>query len=467
MTKDRTVYHCRDCGAPALRWAGRCATCGEWNTLEQEVAPTAPSRGAGPAVPVSLASLGGDGEPPRSTGIDELDRVLGGGLVDSSVTLVAGEPGTGKSTLLLQLLAGVAASGGRSLLVSAEEAPEQIGRRAARLGLATDGLFVLGETDLGAIRSAMGALRPDVVVVDSIQTIFDPATGAAGSVPSVRACAAALAQDAKCPGGPAVVLVGHVTKDGSIAGPRVLEHLVDTVLSFEGDRHHALRILRAVKHRFGPVGELGMWEMTAGGLVEVPDATALLLADRRPGTPGSVVFAGLDGRQPLLTEVQALVVPAPGGPARRSASGYDQSRLAQLLAVLDRRAGVDLRQHDVYVSAVGGVRLTDPGSDLAVACALVSALTGRSATEDMVVMGEVGLGGELRHAPQTARRLAEAHRLGFRSALVPARSEGGGPTGLTAMGIATLAEAIDVALAAAPVRPPRLRVLGGSALGTG
>jgi DNA repair protein RadA/Sms len=376
---------------------------------------------------------------------------------------MAGEPGIGKSTLLLQLLAGMAGRGCRTLMVSAEESPAQVGRRAARLGVVGDDVFVLGETDLNTIRAAIADLEPSVVVIDSIQTIADQAAGAsAGTVASVRACAAALAEDAKAEGGPAVVLVGHVTKDGSIAGPRVLEHLVDTVLSFEGERHHSLRLLRAVKHRFGPVGELGMWEMTPAGMVEVPDGTALLLADRRPGTPGSVVFAGMDGRRPLLTEVQALVTSAPGPAPRRSTSGYDSSRLHQLLAVLDRRAGVDLRQHEVYVSAVGGVRLADPGADLAVAAAVASARTGRVVAGDVAVVGEVGLGGELRQAPHMARRLAEVERLGFQRALVPAGADGGG-TGLRLMGCATVAEALDAVLDAAPMGRPRLRVLGGAA----
>ena len=438
-----------------------------------------PARSGG--VPVALASVTGDGARPRSTGLAELDRVLGGGLVPSSVTLMAGEPGIGKSTLLLQLLAGMAGSGRRCLLVSAEESPAQVGRRAARLALDCDDVFVLGETDLGTIRGAMVDLAPDVVVIDSIQTIADHGGGAtAGTVASVRSGAAALAEDAKAEGGPAVVLVGHVTKDGSIAGPRVLEHLVDTVLSFEGERHHSLRLLRAVKHRFGPVGELGMWEMTTAGMVEVPDGTALLLADRRPGSPGSVVFAGMEGRRPLLTEVQALVGPADGVP-RRSTAGYEAARLAQLLAVLHRWAGLDLRQKDVYVSGVGGVRLGDPGADLAVAAAVASAATGRPVPADMVVVGEVGLGGELRQAPHMARRLAEADRLGFGRALVPAGAGGapapgaapasgaGGvaPTGLRVIGSAAVADALDVVLAAAPAGRPRLRVLGGVVTGSG
>lgn len=409
---------------------------------------------------MALASVAAGGLEPVPTGLAELDRVLGGGLVPSSVTLIAGEPGIGKSTLLLQMLSGLAGQGRRTLLVSAEESPAQVGARAARLGLAEEGIWIVGDTDLGAIRAAVGSVGPEVVVVDSIQTISDPDLGAAaGSVVSVRACASALADEAKG-GGPAVVLVGHVTKDGSIAGPRVLEHIVDTVLSFEGDRHHALRLLRAVKHRFGPVGELGMWQMTPGGLQEVPDGAAFLLADRRPGAPGSVVFAGIEGRRPLLVEVQALVAPAIGGAARRSASGYEAGRLGQLVAVLDRRAGLDLRQYDLYVSAVGGVRLDDPGADLAVAAAIASAATGRVVPEGLVVLGEVGLGGELRQVAQTPQRLAEAARLGFSRALVPCTAAV--PAGLRSASAETLAGALDLALASEEVRRPVLRVLGGA-----
>jgi DNA repair protein RadA/Sms len=412
---------------------------------------------------VPLASVAADRLFPIPTGEAELDRVLGGGLVPSSVTLIAGEPGIGKSTLLLQLLAGIAAGGGRGLLVSAEESPSQVAMRASRLGIESDAVWVATETDLESIRAAAADLRPDVLVVDSIQTVADPESGAApGTVSSVRACAAALAEDAKVAGGPAVVLVGHVTKDGSIAGPRVLEHLVDTVLSFEGERHQSLRLIRAVKHRFGAVGELGMWEMTATGLHPVTDGGAFLLADRRPGSPGSVVFAAMDGRRPMLTEIQALVASAPGGAPRRSASGYDAGRLGQLVAVLDRRAGLDLRSQEVYVSAVGGVRLPDPGADLAVAAAIASAVTGRVVPDDLVVIGEVGLGGELRQPAHLTRRLTEAARLGFHRALVPEGTAA--VAGSRLIRCSSLAEALDGILTAAPAARPTLRILQGAGM---
>ena len=411
-----------------------------------------------PAVaPVEIHTLDGSGEEVMATGLAEFDRVLGGGLVPGSVTLLAGEPGTGKSTLLLQMLAALARTGRRSLLVSAEESLPQVRRRAGRLGALQAGMWVAAETDLARIRAAAADLAVDVLVVDSIQTVSDPATASPpGSVAQVRACAQCLVDDAKS-GGPAVVLVGHVTKDGSIAGPRVLEHLVDTVLTFEGERRDALRLLRAVKHRFGPVGELGLWEMTTAGLAEVADAGALLLADRRPGTPGSVLFPALDGRRPLLAEIQALVGTGVPGALRRVASGYESSRLVQLLAVLERRAGLPLGGQDVYVSSVGGIRLADPGADLAVALAVASAATGRVVDHRLVVLGEVGLAGELRRVPATEARLAEALRMGFERVLAPAATAV--PEGMALLGASTLAQALDQHLGRT-VSPPRLRVVG-------
>lgn len=426
-----------------------------------EVVPAGPAvagRPRRPAVPpVEIHTLDGSDEQVMATGLAEFDRVLGGGLVPGSVTLLAGEPGTGKSTLLLQLLAALAGAGRRSLLVSAEESLHQVRHRAGRLGALRSGMWVAAETDLARIRAAAADLAADVLVVDSIQTVSDPSTASPpGSVAQVRACAQYLVDDAKS-GGPAVILVGHVTKDGSIAGPRVLEHVVDTVLTFEGERRDAMRLLRAVKHRFGPVGELGLWEMTAAGLAEVADAGALLLADRRPGTPGSVLFPALDGRRPLLAEVQALVGPGVPGALRRTASGYETARLAQLLAVLERRAGLPLGGRDVYVSSVGGMRVADPGADLAVALAVASAATGRVVDDRLVVLGEVGLAGELRRVPGAPARLAEAFRMGFERVLAPPATVV--PDGMTLIGAGTLGQALDQHLGRA-VAPPRLRLVG-------
>jgi DNA repair protein RadA/Sms len=436
----------------AAKWSGRCTGCGAWNTLEERPDGQA---GVCPAIPVELASVPQGGATPMPSGVGELDRVLGGGIVPSSVTLLAGEPGIGKSTLLLQMLASLADSGARSLLVSAEESPEQVRERADRLGALRPEVWIVAATELGEIRSAARRVQPDVLVVDSVQTVADGESGGApGTVSQVRACAQALADDAKR-GGPAVVLAGHVTKDGSIAGPRVLEHLVDTVLTFEGDRHHGLRLLRAVKHRFGAAGELGLLEMTESGLVEVLDGGAFLLADRRPASPGSVVFAAMDGRRPLLVEIQALVGPA-AGPPRRSASGYDTPRLCQLLAVLDRRVGLRMASQDVYVSAAGGVSVAEPAADLAVALAVASAATGRVVPDGMVAIAEVGLGGELRRAVRMQARLAEAARHGFGTAVV---ATGEAPAGQVRLrSAATLGAAIDACLGEA-VEPPRLRVL--------
>jgi DNA repair protein RadA/Sms len=400
---------------------------------------------------------------PVPTGVSELDRVLGGGLVPGSVTLLGGEPGIGKSTLLLQTIGAVAARGGRCLLVSAEESGPQVRRRAERLGALGSEVWLVAETALPGIRQAIATVEPDVVVVDSIQAVWDPELESApGSVAQVRGCAhelAGLARD----GPRAVVLVGHVTKDGALAGPRVLEHLVDTVLTFEGDRHHALRMLRAVKHRFGPTGELGLFEMTDAGMRGVPDASGVFLGDRRHDTPGSVVFPALEGVRPLLVELQALVVATKNPAPRRSASGLDQGRLGLLLAVLDRRAGLVTASSDVYASAVGGVRISEPGADLAVCLAVASAVLQRPVPADIVAVGEVGLGGELRQVAHTPRRLAEASRLGFARAVVADTAPDDLPLGV--IRVSSLRQAVDEVLAGgrrpASIRAARVTTIEG------
>jgi DNA repair protein RadA/Sms len=377
----------------------------------------------------------------RPTGIGELDRVLGGGFVPGSVTLVGGEPGIGKSTLLLQVLASLARSGARCLLVTAEESVQQVRTRADRLTAVAPELFLVAETSLAHVLAHVDELRPDVLVVDSIQTIYDADLGSApGSVAQVRECAARLVREAK-ERAMTTVLVGHVTKDGALAGPRVLEHVVDTVLSFEGDRHHALRLLRAVKHRFGSTAELGLFEMTEAGMTGVPDPSGLFLGDRRTGVAGSVVLPAMEGHRPLLVEVQALVTPSSLPQPRRSAQGLDSGRLALVIAVLAQRAGVGVGQMDVHASAVGGVKVVEPGADLAVALALVSSVSGQPLAEDLVACGEIGLAGELRQVAQTSRRLAEAARLGFRTAVIPA-SAPEPPAGIRALRAATVVDAI-------------------------
>jgi DNA repair protein RadA/Sms len=444
MSRTRVVFRCGECGAAAPKWSGRCQACEAWNSLTEEIESQAASATPLPAsaVAVPIGEVDARSAQPQPTGLAELDRVLGGGLVAGSVTLLGGEPGIGKSTMLLQLLAQWPT---RSLYVSAEESAHQVRLRAERLDAVRPHLWLLPETSLPHIVAALDQVQPQVVVIDSIQSIGDPELSSApGSVSQVRDCAHRLVGEAKRRGVP-VVLVGHVTKEGGLAGPRVLEHVVDTVLSFEGDRHHSLRLLRAVKHRFGPTDELGVFEMTGGGLAGVPDASSLFLTDRRTGVAGSAVVPTLEGQRPLLVEVQALTNKMQHGvPPRRSAQGIDGGRLALLLAVLERRARHVLADQEVFASAVGGVRLVEPGADLAICLAIVSALTNRPLPADLVVFGEVGLAGELRQASHAPRRLTEAARLGFRRAVVPANTAEG-PSGIAVSRVATLAEAVMAA----------------------
>ena len=446
MARTTNPFTCSACQASVPRWVGRCPDCGGWNTLV-EAAATARRAGPGPTTSAArpIGQIPADAWQAQPTGVAEVDRVLGGGFVPGSVTLVGGEPGVGKSTLLLQVLARRAATHGRSLLVAAEESPQQVRLRAERLETVSPDLWLVAETDLGEVLAHIDEVAPTLVVVDSIQALADRAVhGAPGSVAQVRHCAQELARLAK-ERTITMVLVGHVTKDGSLAGPRVLEHLVDTVLSFGGDRHHALRLLRAVKHRFGSTAEVGLFEMGEGGLEGVADAGHLFLADRHPGVAGSVVVPTLDGHRPLLVELQSLVVAAaPGSAPRRSVQGVDGGRLALLLAVLDRRAGLRLAGHDVYAMAAGGARVNDPGADLALVLAIASSASGRPLPADLVACGEVGLGGEVRQVPQLGRRLAEAARLGFHAAIAPV-SGPDPPPGMVALPVASVSDALAVA----------------------
>ena len=445
MGKLKSTYRCADCGAEGPQWTGRCGGCGAWNTIVEERArPASPARAPGLTAPsraLPIAEVESEGWEPRPVGIGELDRVLGGGLVAGSVTLLGGEPGIGKSTLLLQALASLGSQGTTCLLACGEESAQQVRLRAARLGALAPKLWLVAETELPAILAHADAIAPDVVVVDSIQTVFDPELASApGSVAQIRECAHRLVRAAK-DAGRATILVGHVTKDGALAGPRVLEHVVDTVLSFEGERHHALRLLRAVKHRFGSTSELGLFEMTDQGMIGVPDPGRLFLSDRQDQAPGSVVVPTLEGHRPLLVELQGLVAKSPVNMPRRSAQGLDTGRLAMIAAVLEERLGVPLSGADIYALAVGGVRVVEPGADLALALALLSSVTHTALPADLVACGEVGLCGELRQVSQTGRRLAEAARLGFRRALVPA-SAPEPPPGIELLRAATLAEAV-------------------------
>ncbi len=419
MAKNASKYVCGQCGAEFVRWMGRCSECGEWNSVTEMHLPAATpgraSRPAGPpAVAVPLEKVAADPEERRPCGIGELDRVLGGGVVAGSLVLVSGDPGIGKSTLLLQMAHAYSERHGGTLYVSGEESAQQVKMRAARLGVAGGNLYVLAETDIGQILAAVEALSPALVVVDSVQTLYDDQLESApGTVSQVRQCAAALMRLAKESGTP-VFLVGHVTKEGTVAGPRVLEHMVDAVLHLEGERSLTYRLLRGLKNRFGSTNELGIFEMQSEGLVEVANPSAAFLHERQAGTCGSAVVATIEGTRPLLIEVQALVTPAsPFGAPRRSATGLDYQRAMLVLAVLEKRAGLALGSQDVYLNIPGGVKITEPAADLGVAMAVASSMRDRPVRPDLVFAGEVGLTGEVRSVSQPERRAMEAARLGF------------------------------------------------------
>ncbi|GGE02230.1 DNA repair protein RadA/Sms [Gemmobacter megaterium] len=431
MSKTSASFTCTGCGASYRKWAGRCDACGAWNTIVEE-APLSKGPGAkalttrGKAVPLSDLSSEDAPLPRLASGMGEFDRVLGGGLVPASAILVGGDPGIGKSTLLLQAAASFARAGAKVLYISGEEASAQVRMRAQRLGL-TDAPVQLGaETALRDILTTLDTERPALAVIDSIQTMWlDTVESAPGSVSQVRAAAHELVTFAKRRG-VAVILVGHVTKEGQIAGPRVVEHMVDTVLYFEGERGHQFRILRSVKNRFGPADEIGVFEMTGAGLSEVANPSALFLSARDAPAPGSAVFAGIEGTRPVLTEIQALVSPAPPGSPRRTVVGLDSGRLSTILAVLEARCGIPFTGLDVFLNVAGGLRVSEPAADLAVAAALLSAREDVALPTDMVLFGEISLSGALRPVGQTENRLKEAQKLGFSQAVVPARSRLGG-----------------------------------------
>ncbi len=452
MAKARTVYVCQSCGTTHGRWAGQCTACGEWNTIAEEpVLQASPKAGKGRTLAggrLEVVPLAGEDEPLQRlvTGIKEFDHVCGGGLVPGGCLLIGGDPGIGKSTLLLQVAAlTAAASGKRTLYVSGEEGVAQVRLRAARLGLSDAGIDLASATEVGAITAAMTG-EHGLVVIDSIQTMaVELLESAPGTVSQVKAAAHELNVAAKKHQVP-LVLVGHVTKDGSIAGPRVLEHMVDTVLYFEGDRSHQYRILRAVKNRFGPTDEIGVFEMTGAGLTEVPNPSALFLGSRDgegAGVSGSAVFAGIEGTRPLLVEIQALVGQAGYATPRRTAVGWDSARLAMVIAVLETRCHYDFQGRDVYLNVAGGLRLSEPAADLAAAAALVSALIDRPVPRDVVLFGEVGLSGELRPVGQETARLREAERLGFNralAALAPNGKKRDAGKGLAPIGLSRLSD---------------------------
>lgn len=432
MAKNSTIFVCQNCGASAPKWAGKCEACNSWNTLVEEVAASGPPKGLGDISAkgkksnrVEFVPLKGVDEqvPRRLSGIGEFDRVVGGGLVPGSATLVGGDPGIGKSTLLLQAVCQLAKHF-RVAYISGEEAVEQVRLRAARLGLAEANCELAAETSIRDICAAVNDPKaPDILIIDSIQTMYvDTLDSAPGTVAQVRTSAQELIRVAKkrniC-----LILVGHVTKEGTIAGPRVLEHMVDTVLYLEGDRGHQFRVLRGVKNRFGPTDEIGVFEMTEKGLVEVQNPSALFLADRRGDMSGAAVFAGLEGTRPVLVEIQALVAPTSYGTPRRAVIGWDSGRLAMILAVLEARCGVAFGNNDVYLNVAGGLRISEPAADLAVAAALLSALSGEPVPPECVVFGEIGLSGEVRRVSQPDLRLKEAVKLGFTQAIMPQQTD--------------------------------------------
>ncbi len=436
MARPVATFACTACGAAHGKWSGRCDACGEWNTIARESplssgpAQRGPGPGRGATIPLT-GLMTQEPPPPRTgSGMAELDRVLGGGLVPASAILVGGDPGIGKSTLLLQAAASFAVRGLQVVYVSGEEAGAQIRMRARRLGLADAPVKLGSETSLRDILTTLDAARPDLAIIDSIQTVWADTVGSApGSVAQVRAATHELTGFAKRRG-TAVILVGHVTRDGQIAGPRVIEHMVDTVLYFEGERGHQFRILRAVKNRFGPADEIGVFEMTGSGLAQVENPSALFLSERDTPAPGSVVFAGIEGTRPVLTELQALVAPTPHAQPRRTVVGWDSGRLAMILAVLDARCGLPFAGLDVYLNVSGGMKISEPAADLAVAAALLSARQNAALPADTVVFGEISLSGALRPVGQTEQRLKEAEKLGFAAAIAPERSKTGSRSGL-------------------------------------
>jgi DNA repair protein RadA/Sms len=450
MAKSATTYVCQSCGTASPKWAGRCDNCGSWNSFVEEQAAIPVSGAKGQGLPKGKASRlvglrGEEAAPPRiMTGIAELDRVAGGGFVPGSGVLIGGDPGIGKSTLLLQALAALARKGNRVVYISGEEAIAQVRLRAQRLGLDDAPVLLACETNASDILATLAEGRPPAIaVIDSIQTLWSPVIESApGTVSQLKAGSEALIRFAKQKGC-CVLLVGHVTKEGQIAGPKVIEHMVDTVLYFEGDRGHQYRILRAVKNRFGPTDEIGVFEMSDGGLREVANPSRLFMGLEHRPTPGTAIFAGMEGTRPLLIEVQALVSPSPLGTPRRTAVGWDASRLAMVLAVLEARAGIVIGPNDIYLNVAGGLKVREPAADLAVAAALLSSLTGTVIPHGTAIFGEVALSGNIRPVGQTEARLKEAQKLGLNRAVLAAQAEpSGGPRGLDLKPVETIADLV-------------------------
>lgn len=455
MAKIKSVYACTACGYESPRWAGKCPGCGAWNTLEETLAAPeekssgkaiAKQRPGTGAVAMPITDIPEDVTVRTSTGISELDRVLGGGIVEGGLMLIGGDPGVGKSTLLIQVCDHLAKGGKRVLYVSGEESAKQIKLRAKRLGISAPGLYVLAENALDNVELRMRDLAPDVMIVDSIQTMYRPEMSSApGSVSQIRECTSLLMRLAK-ETGTAIFLVGHVTKEGAIAGPRMLEHMVDVVLYFEGDRQQEYRLLRAVKNRFGSVNELGVFQMTENGMQVVGNPSEQLLSHRAKGASGSVVFCGMEGSRPLLCDVQALAAQSYFGTPRRTVNGADGGRVAMLLAVLEKRANQKTYNQDVYINVAGGLELSEPAADLALCVAVASSLKDETVGNDVAVMGEVGLAGEVRAIAQCDRRVAECQRLGFTTVILPKENMKRlkPPEGMKLLGVDTVFQALSV-----------------------
>ena len=455
MAKAKSVYVCNACGYESPRWYGRCPACEAWNSLEETMAASSEAlprqkekkqRGGTGAQVLSIRDIEADDQMHQPTGMEELDRVLGGGIVEGSLTLLGGEPGVGKSTLLLQICSKLAQAGKTVMYISGEESARQIKLRAKRVGAGHEGLLVLAENAMDEIEDKLEKTAPDLVIVDSIQTMYRPEMASApGSVSQVRECASLFMRYAKT-NGCAIFLVGHVTKDGSIAGPRVLEHMVDVVLYFEGDYQREYRLLRAVKNRYGSVNELGIFEMTGEGMRAVDGASELLLSQRAKDASGSVVFCGMEGTRPVLMDIQALVAQSFYSSPKRTVNGMDQGRVALLLAVLEKRAGLRLYNQDVYLNVAGGMSLNEPAADLAVCLAVASSLWDSALPMDLAAMGEVGLAGEVRSIPQLERRMAECKRLGFTKIMCPAdrKLKGGQVEGIQIIYVSSVAQAIGL-----------------------
>ncbi|KYD33014.1 MULTISPECIES: DNA repair protein RadA [Bacillaceae] len=453
MGKKKTKFVCQECGYESAKWLGRCPGCSTWNSMVEEIERTKPmTRGVFVhstddiiSKPVPITTVTTTQEPRIQTNISEFNRVLGGGIVKGSLVLIGGDPGIGKSTLLLQVSAQLAAMQHKVLYISGEESVKQTKLRADRLHIASDQLYVLAETDLEYIAEAIENVRPACVVIDSIQTIYRAdITSAPGSVSQVRECTAELMKIAKTKG-IAIFIVGHVTKEGAIAGPRILEHMVDTVLYFEGERHHTYRILRAVKNRFGSTNEIGIFEMRDSGLIEVENPSEVFLEERSRGVAGSTVVAAMEGTRPVLVEIQALVSPTSFGNPRRMATGIDHNRVSLLMAVLEKRVGLLLQNQDAYLKVAGGVKLDEPAIDLAIAVSIASSFRDQPTNPSDVIIGEVGLTGEVRRVSRIEQRVQEAVKLGFSRIIIPKNNLAGWnpPKHITVIGVSHVAEALE------------------------